>query len=217
MADEQKLSQQRFGESLFWYINGTLDAAQRAYVERYLAEHTEARRELENWQTLQVGLRTAAAQRSAAAGLDGFMRRVQQHSPGAAAGVMEQIVRWLRSLAARPALATACALVLVQAGIIAGLLARQPASVAPALEDAIKTRSLGASAVVLLKVKFKPSVKVGDVDALFADIDASVVEGPALGYFTVKVSGNPVVAIDKIKSSALAQDVIAIAGSQPQR
>jgi hypothetical protein len=217
MADERELSKRRFGEDLFWYVNGTLDPAERAFVERYLAEHTEARQELENWQTLQVGLRAAAAHRPAAAGLDGFLRNLPQHSQNPGAGAVERIAQWLRALAARPALATAFALVLVQAGIIAGLLARQPAEVTQTLEDTIKTRSLGASAAPLLKVKFKPSATVGDIDALFDDVDASVVDGPIEGYFTIKVSANPAAAIVKIKSSGLAQDVVAVAGSQPPR
>lgn len=214
MADEKDMSKQRFAEHLFWYLNGTLDPANRALVERYLAEHAEARKELENWQTLQLGLRTTAARRPAAAGLDSFMRSVQEHSQGGGSAAMERIAQWLRSLAARPALATAFALVLVQAGIIASLLARQPADVAQTLEEEVKTRSLGTSTAALLQVRFRPSATVGEVDALLDEIDGGLVDGPSEGYLTVRVAANPAAAMEKIKASGIVQDVIPVSGSQ---
>ena len=44
---------ERFEELLPWYVNGTLGAEDRAFVEAYLEQHPEARSELEWYRSLQ--------------------------------------------------------------------------------------------------------------------------------------------------------------------
>ena len=69
------MSTDRFDELLPWYVNGTLSDEDRAWVERHLAEHPDARAELDWYQSLQYA---HAGQRACGAGDD---RPGEGHAP----------------------------------------------------------------------------------------------------------------------------------------
>jgi anti-sigma factor RsiW len=159
-----------------WYVNGTLDATERAAVERALAETPESGAELALW--------TAVAKEIAQ----------EEVSPNAG-GVDMGWLRLQRQLNAAPArapwrrwqLAAAAALVAMLGGETFYLAQLQGAH-----EEEI--RQLGATPQGLradewrVQVRFRSNVTIEQVNTLLLDIDARVIEGPsALGIYELAV------------------------------
>jgi anti-sigma factor RsiW len=159
-------------ELLPWYVNGTLDAAERAAVERTLAESAEARQELALW-------------RAVAADVVG-----EEIAPNAG-GIDMGWLRLKRQLEAAPArapwrrwqLAAAAAFVLVLGGETAYLVQQQE-----------EIRQLSGAPQGLrenewrVQVRFKPQATSDQVNTLLLDLEARVIEGPtALGVYELAV------------------------------
>src|SRR5690349_9323315 len=75
----------RFLEALPFYLNGTLSAAQRAWVDAYLAEHPELRSQSELQEILRADVRKAAEHSiegiSNDVGLAGTLERIRAERP----------------------------------------------------------------------------------------------------------------------------------------
>jgi len=109
----------RFDELLPWYVNGSLDAEDREWVDRYLAQHPEARPELDWTRSLSTRLRDGAPAVAPTMGLERTMERIRGKRPTLA----DRVGAFLDSLGMRPAAAFAgLAIVAVQGGFILHLL-----------------------------------------------------------------------------------------------
>ena len=121
----------RFDELLPFYVNGTLDAAERAWCDAYVREHTEAAAELGWARSLRQRLQQDVPAVSSEAGLERAMARIRAERVSAPAAQREPAVKptWLERMRSavsallpqpllRPALAGALALVAVQAVVI---------------------------------------------------------------------------------------------------
>ena len=69
------MNNKRFEELLPWYVNGSLGAEDRAWVDAYLAQHPEARSELDWYRSLQTRVQESAPAVPATIGL------AQRHAP----------------------------------------------------------------------------------------------------------------------------------------
>ena len=68
---------QRFVDLAPWYVNGTLPAADRAWVDAYVRSHAEARAELDWYASLQQEIRAGAPDASPDAGLERLLDLVR--------------------------------------------------------------------------------------------------------------------------------------------
>jgi anti-sigma factor RsiW len=194
---------ERFNELLPWYVNGTLAEADRAWVEQYLAEHPQAREELEWFRSLQTQLRQDAPAVPQAIGLARTMHLIRGDRPTLA----ERFAGMLAALGMRPSLALAgVALMALQGGVIHHLLQRgiddeaaQIRSVDPATADASP----------LLKVHFSASAREVDVRLALVGVQGNVAAGPdSQGDYFVRVpTGTEAQSIEQLKANASVSSV----------
>ena len=214
----------RFDELLPFYVNGTLEESDRAWVDEYLREHPKSAAELQWYRTLQDTMQRDAPAVSAEVGLDKVMARIRgERAPARAAAKPtepsfgERVRGWLAALAPqpllRPALAGALAVVVVQGVVIANL-----ASSGDDSSEIRATRPTVVEAGPFLKVNFKADAREADIRMLLVEINGSLAGGPGqLGDWYVRIpEARITAAADKVKASPIV-DGVARVDALPER
>lgn len=205
------MSEDRFQELLPWYVNGTLGAEDRAWVEDYLAQHPEQRSELEWFQSLQKRVRETAPAVPATLGLAKAMHLIQGDRPSLA----ERIGAFFGNFGMRPSMALAgLALVAVQGGVILNLL-----DTAHDSEDQI--RALRAHQVdegPMLKVSFAPDARESDIRMLLVQVQGELAGGPGqLGDYYLRVpAGREAEALEQVRQNPIVQAAELAPGVPPR-
>jgi hypothetical protein len=205
------MTQERFEELLPWYVNGTLKAEDRAWVEQYMKEHPEVRAELEWFGSLQRRMHENAPTVPATIGLARTMHLIRGDRPTLA----ERISAFFGGFALRPAYALAgVAALAIQGGVILNLIG-------DAKDDASEIRTLRASQVTeapMLKVNFAPDAKEADIRHLLMSVQGSVAGGPGqLGDYYIRVPGEQLdAAAAKLKADPIVQAVAVAPGLPPR-
>ena len=216
----------QFDELLPFYVNGTLADTDRAWVEDYLSEHPVARAELQWYESLQTKLREDVPAVSSEVGLDRTMQRIRaERAPAEAVRKPAEakprggLLDWLASLArqavARPAFAGACALVVLQAGVIGTLMVEQH-------DDSSELRAMRGTAVVdhgpYLKVNFKGDAREADIRILLVEVRGNLVSGPGqLGDYYVRVPEPQLDATTATLSGSSIVEAVAVVDALPAR
>jgi len=212
---------ERFTELLPWYVNGTLDADDRAWVDAQLREHPELAGELQWLESLQNKVRESAPQVSDEIGLDRALARIAQDrrelqawTAPRRAGLSappswaERVRAWLGSFGLKPAMAFALAVIAVQAGLLAQLMLvpQQPASELRAVRPA------AVESGPLLKVNFKPDATEADIRLLLVEVQGTLAGGPGqLGDWYLRVPAAQVgAAADRLKSDRIVESVAVV-------
>jgi len=214
----------RFDELLPFYVNGTLEESDRAWVDEYLREHPKSAAELQWYRTLQDTMQRDAPAVSAEVGLDKVMARIRgERAPARAAAkpiepsLGERVRGWLAALAPqpllRPALAGALAVVVVQGVVIANL--------ATSGDDSSEIRAARPTVVEagpFLKVNFKADAREADIRMLLVEINGSLAGGPGqLGDWYVRIpEARITAAADQVKASPIV-DGVARVDALPER
>jgi hypothetical protein len=172
----------RFNELLPWYANGTLGEADCAWVDQYLAEHPEARAELDWYHSLAARLQESAPVVPETIGLARAMRLINGDQPSFA----ERVSAFLASFGMRPAAAfAALAILAMQGGVIINLMHS-------AGDDASEIRALHAQVTdegPILKINFAPDALEAQIRHLLMTVQGRLVGGPGqLGDYYVVVS-----------------------------
>nr|WP_298145069.1 hypothetical protein [uncultured Pseudomonas sp.] len=175
---------QRLLELLPWYLNGTLDTAEREQVEALLARSAAAREELQVLRDLAAAVR-----------LDEQATNLRQPAPGELGWArLQRSLRQETAAAPRrdwwkPGLAVAAALVVA---LQIGILAR------PAGTDSDwRLQSGGAQQQLLsggyrLQLRLVDSAQWQQIRELLLEVDALLIDGPsALGVVQVYVPADP--------------------------
>lgn len=209
----------RFNELLPWYVNGTLNAEDRAWVDHYLAEHPAARAEVEWHQSLKAQIHESAPKVPATIGLAKTMLLIRGDRPTLAERIMGFIggigTGPVAAFSMRPALALGMlAVIVAQGGVIFNMMQH-------ADEDAMQIRALQAVRVdegPLLKVNFAPESKEADIRLLLVSVEGTLAGGPGqLGDYYVRVpAGKEQQFADRLKSSAIVQSVALAPGLPPR-
>jgi hypothetical protein len=201
----------RFDELLPWYVNGSLGAEDREWVDRYLSEHPEARPELDWARSLSTRLRDSMPAVAPTIGLERTMERIRGKRPTLA----ERMGAFLDSLGMRPAAALAgLAIVAVQGGFILHLLDS-------AGEDATEMRSLRAVASderPMLKLNFAPDAKEAAIRHLLVSVQGRLAGGPGqLGdYYVIVPAGQEAAIAERLKTEPIVQAVSLAPGLPPR-
>ena len=203
----------RFQELLPFYVNGTLQGEEREWMERELAQHADARAELEAVRALQARVADSLPQVPDTIGLDKVMARIRADQPG----VLDRLAGWLGfSGGLRPATAFAgLAIIAVQAGVIVSLVAGGRD------EDAgAGLRASKASAVhegPLLKVNFAPDAKEAEIRHLLVSVQGRLAGGPGqLGdYYIAVPAGREAALAEEVRRSPIVQGVSLAPGLPP--
>jgi anti-sigma-K factor RskA len=190
-----------------WYVNGSLDAAERELVERALERSQTLRAELVRLERLGTLVADVGAVEPVPAA-DGFARlrrmmlasapspTARPHWTAGAGGLLGLL--W------RPAVVAGLAtVVVIEAAAIATLV---PASAPPRFVTAAGPAE-GARAVV----KFKPETTLSDIQSLLAAEQATIVRGPTPdGSLVVQWPGLGIDAVDRAIERLRANQAIVV-------
>lgn len=202
---------QRFDELLPFYANGTLGDEDRAWVERYLAEHPESRAELEWYRSLSQRLLDGAPAVPETIGLAKAMTLIRGDRPTLA----ERVASFFGAFGLRPAAAFAgLAIVAVQGGVILNLLDA-------AEDDATEIRALRASVTddgPMLKLNFAPDAKESEIRMLLVTVQGRLAGGPGqLGdYYVIVPRGKEASTAEQLKSDPIVAAVSLAPGLPPR-
>jgi anti-sigma factor RsiW len=204
------MSNERFAELLPWYVNGSIDATDRAWVDRYLSEHPDARAELSWYQSLQTRIRESVPAVPATIGLSKAMNLIRGDKPT----FVERISALFGGVALRPALTYALlAVVVVQGGFMASMFnqAREDGQVRAAHPQTVDEGPL-------LKVNFAPDAKESDIRLLLVSVQGTLTGGPGqLGDYYVRVpAGKEEQALAKLKGKPIVQAIELAPGIPPR-
>jgi hypothetical protein len=200
----------RFNELLPWYVNGTLGAQDRDWVERYLASHPESRSELAWHQSLRAKICDDQPAVPETIGLDKVMSLIHADRPT----LSQRISAFLGTLGLRPGAAFAAAAVIaVQGVVILNLLSA-------AKDDATDVRAAKAVQThdrPMLKLNFAPDAKESEIRLLLMSVQGRLAGGPGqLGdYYVVVPSGKEAALAEKLKTHPIVQAVSLAPGLPP--
>lgn len=202
---------ERFEELLPWYVNGSLGADDKAFVEAYLEQHPDARGELDWYRSLQRRVQENAPAVPATIGLAKAMRLIQGDRPT----FSERMSAFFGNMGLRPAYALAgLAVVAVQSGVILQMLG-------DARENAEEIRALHAVRVEegpMLKISFAPDAKESDIRMLVMQLRGELAGGPGqLGDYYLRVpSGSEAEALKRAQAAPIVQAAALAPGVPPR-
>ena len=215
---------EKFDELLPFYVNETLDEADREWVDAYLRDHPKSLAELQWYRTLQETIERDAPAVPAEIGLDRVMASIRaERAPSRVAArqgpsLGERLREFFSSITPqpllRPALAGALAVVVVQ-GIVIANLATRP-------DESTELRAVKPTVVdpgPFLKVNFKADAREADIRMLLVQINGSLAGGPGqLGDWYVRIpEGRIATAADKLKASAIVDGVARVDALPPRQ
>jgi len=202
---------ERFDELLPWYVNGSLSAEDRAWVEHYLTEHPDAKAEVDWYRSLSTRIQENVPAVPATIGLAKAMTLIRGDLPT----LSERITAFFGALGVRPVTAFAgLAIMAVQGVFIANLMNA-------AQEDAVEMRALKATVTndrPMLKLNFAPDAKEAEIRHLLMSVQGRLAGGPGqLGdYFVVVPAGKEAAVADQLKSNPIVQAVSLAPGLPPR-
>lgn len=212
----------RLAELLPWYVNGTLAADERVWVEGELAAHPDARAELGWYRSLASRMQENAPQVAPTLGLEAAMARIEaeqgepaQRRPVASNSPWTRLTAFFAPLQLRPAVAFAgLAIFALQSAVIFHLA--RPASDEPAEIRAVKATA--AQAQPMLKVNFAPDAKEADIRLLLVSVQGRLAGGPGqLGdYYLIVPAGKEDAMAAKLQASRIVQAVALAPGLPPR-
>ncbi len=175
-------ARQRFQALAPWYVNGTASQADRDWMEQYLAAHPQAQRDIDWQHQLALSLHAEVESFPADIGLARLQSLVRRQR---AASAQSWLQRWLDRIPSQwlaPALATAMVLLVVQGGVMGGLLLRQPPV------EPVAYRAIGAAPGNYLRVMFRRDATEGAIRQALLQHAATLAAGPnQLGEYWIDV------------------------------
>jgi hypothetical protein len=186
----------RFDELLPFYVNGTLGAEDRAWIDSYLREQPLAENELRWLRAVQTTVQAEAVPASAEVGLERVMQRIHGERKAIAPADTHRVRDWFTRLLSppvlRPMLAGAMAVVALQAVVITSLMSPR--------DDTSPIRTVPPGSAVehgaYVKVNFKPDAREADIRMLMIDVQASLASGPGqLGDYYLRVQESQLAAV----------------------
>ncbi len=210
----------RFTELLPWYVNGTIEPADRAWVDAQLRSHPEAAAELRWYQSLQVRIRENEPPVSADIGMDKAFAKILREKEGgqriAAArkaqepSVGDRLKGWLASFGLTPALTAAAAVIAIQGVFLFNMALESDGR----YTDIRSSQTGNAAAGTMLKINFRPDAREAEIRMLLIDVHGSLAGGPGqLGDYFVVVPKEHADAVEvKLKTSTLVEAAVVVPG-----
>ena len=195
MDERDRAMYNRFAELAPWHVNGTLSETDRRWVDAYVRDHPRAAAELEWYRSLQAKVKADVPEVSPDIGLDKLLARIdvekrraaERRTQRAIDRVLDPIRSFVESLFLRPAYAyAAAALVVIQAGVIGGLVVEQRQT-EQEFSDYRSIATAPASGPTL-RVTFRSDARESDMRMALVDVGGTLVGGPGqLGGYVVRV------------------------------
>jgi anti-sigma factor RsiW len=212
---------EQFTEWLPWYVNGTLNAKDRAAMDAYLAKSSLARDEVQYYERMAATMQRRTENIPADIGLAQTLQRIKV-SPKAQ-GTHTTVPRvkpnapdtsepnWFQRLLSggwmKPALGCAAAVIVAQGVLLvqqrdAAIVYRGKASITDVKTTGAKTEA------AYLRVVFKPNATEGELRLLLASSNAWIAGGPGqAGEYYLRFTPDQVQgAMDLLKASGLVSE-----------
>ena len=187
MSETDDLSQ--FQDWAPYYVNGRLPPEQAAWMDHYLADHPEARTELDFWQNVEASLQAEAEAIDPEFGLAAARRLIAQSQSKAAPKPARRSLWQQLNEVLSPIFAPAYSMAMVVA--LAGVIVWQHQSLGPKPEDELGQVRSGAAHQVtgpVLRIAFKPETTEATLRGLLTGIQGRLVGGPGeFGFYLVAV------------------------------
>lgn len=214
--NEQEM-RQHFQELLPWHVNGTLDPAQRAWVEDYLRAHPAAKAELAWNEALQTKVQERVPTVAPDAGWNTLQHRIRQERRAQAPSFAARISTFFGNLRLAPVMATAAAIILVQAGVIGTLLKHSGVDDADNNDVYRNIRTVPYTGPVVA-VMFKETVTEKEMRHLLMSVNGTVIGGPGqLGNYLVFVPVGKVNEAAKLLQASPLVDSASVLEHLPQK
>jgi len=210
----------RLTELLPWYVNGTIDDADRRWVDEQLAASAEARAELAWHRSMLERIREDAPDVSDEIGLDRAMAMIHRESAAAARieaaraasrpSVLARLGDWLRGVGLTPALGAAAAVIAIQGIVILGLVRGGE----PPYTDIRSSGQPSSTPTTTLKVNFRPDAKETDLRLLVVEIQGTLIGGPGqLGdYYIAVAPARADAAVATLRASPIVEGAVVVPG-----
>ena len=173
--NEQEMHRQ-FQELLPWHVNGTLDSAQREWIDEYVRSRPEAKAELTWNEALQTRVKDRVPAVAADAGWNTLQQRIRKERAAVAPSIMDRLSN-LFGFRFTPAMATAAAVILVQAGVI-GTLLRHSGVDDAGNNDVVRNIPSATYRGPVVEVTFKESATEKEMRRLLMSVNGTVIGGP---------------------------------------
>jgi hypothetical protein len=198
---------ERFQELLPWYVNGTLDEADRVWMNSYIETNPAARSEYAFFETMSKTMQTKAEAVPETVGMARLFLRIEAERTTATKKANKSVNRtpWYKLFLSdvswlRPALAMSLAVVAFQSVL---LLQRA--------EDGVKYRGSTSaqggseSSASFYRVLFRSTATEGEVRVLLASLHADIVAGPnAGGQYVLRIqTGDSASVASQLQASGL--------------
>jgi hypothetical protein len=210
---------EQFTEWLPWYVNGTLNAKDRAAMDAYLAKSSLARDEVQYYEQMAATMQRRAENIPADVGLAQTLQRIKVSPKTQAAPPTTRRAEpdtdepnWFQRLLGggwmKPALGCAMAVIVAQGVLL--VQQRDEAIVyrGNAATSTTKTSTGVKAEAAYLRVVFKPNATEGELRLLLAGIDAWIAGGPGqAGEYYLRFTPDQVQgAMEQLKASGLVSE-----------
>jgi hypothetical protein len=212
---------EQFTEWLPWYVNGTLNAKDRAAMDAYLAKSPLARDEAQYYERMAATMKRRAENIPADIGLAQTLQRIKVSSKAEASPPVARRAEfkardtdgqnWFQRLLGggwmKPALGCAMAVIVAQGVLL--VQQRDDAIVYRGKPSITDTKTSGAKAeAAYLRVVFKPNATEGELRLLLASTNAWIAGGPGQsGEYYLRFTPDQIQgAMDALKTSGLVSE-----------
>ncbi len=213
----------RFSELAPWYVNGSLNADDKAWMDAYVREHhAQATSELAAWGALQNQTKENSAPVSADLGLNKALARIHaakatRSSAKAQPNALQRFSSWLFGSANpgfakfSPALGVALAVIALQAVMLGRLVVSEP----PFAE--VRSTKKGWADGPLLRVNIKSDAQENEIRLLLIDNGALIIAGPShLGDYYIKVAAERIEQTQTRFQTSKVVDSVSVVASLPE-
>jgi hypothetical protein len=212
---------EQFTEWLPWYVNGTLNAKDRAAMDAYLAKSPLARNEVQYYERMAATMQRRAENIPADIGLAQTLQRIKVSPKAEAASPAARRVKpnapdidepnWFQRLLGggwmKPALGCAMAVIVAQGVLL--VQQREDAIIYRGKGLAVDGKTTGSKVeATYLRVVFKTNATEGELRLLLASTNAWIAGGPGQsGEYYLRFTPDQVQgAMDQLKTSGLVSE-----------
>jgi anti-sigma factor RsiW len=197
MMTSSKLPEREDIETLLpWFAAGTLSRRDAARVEQALVHDDELSRRFalvreELGETIRLNESLGAPSARAMKTLFEKIDAEPVRRPAASVGLMSRLSEFFGSLSPRTLAwsgAAAALAIVLQAGIITGVLLQERAGEGSFRTVAYETGAPASAQGSFALVRFAPGASAADIEKFLQDHKATIVDGPSQGMYRVKVA-----------------------------